>query len=99
MQTCFHWTIFRYEVNPADDPAWSLGGNAFWKGTVYAPFGDIDIVDGVIEGQILSGGSVEVHGGDPGPVDEGYEDGETYIDFVLSNHIEEFGYGCDNYWW
>lgn len=84
--------VQNYNVNPADDPAWSMGQNTFWLGTIYAPYGDIDIADGIISGQLLSGGSVSVHGGDAGPI--GAPINETMVDFVLSNHMDVYGYDC-----
>ncbi len=84
--------VQNYNVNPADDPAWAMGQNAFWLGTIYAPYGDINVTDGIISGQLLSGGSISVHGGDAGPI--GAPINETMVDFVLSNHMDGYGYAC-----
>ncbi|MFC1716395.1 Ig domain-containing protein [Candidatus Poribacteria bacterium] len=80
-----------YEAARADDPAWSMGMDTMWEGTIFAPFGDIVITDGVIAGQLISGGTVTVHGGSTAiPTPEN----ATYIDFVLSNWIRDNGYAC-----
>ena len=69
-----------------------MGQNSVWYGTVYTPYGDIDVTDGLIYGQLLSGGSVDIHGGSPTKV--GTLTGNTTVDFVLSDHIATYGSQC-----
>ena len=73
------------------DWAWGMGNNSVWYGAVYAPYGNINVTDGIIKGQLISGGTVEVHGGSPTyptPV------GATMVDFALANHIRDHGSKC-----
>jgi len=79
-----------YDAQPADYPAWSMGQNALWYGAIYAPYGNIDISDGVIVGQLISGGTVTVHGGNSSQIETPIN--ETMIDFVMSEHIATYGY-------
>ena len=73
-----------------DEPAWEMGNNALWYGTIYTPHGDIDVTDGVIFGQLISGGNVTVHGGSSAQIDTPVN--ATMIDFVLSDHLRDYGY-------
>ncbi len=72
-----------------DDPAWTMGNNTIWYGGVYAPYGDIALYDGLIYGQLISAKTVTVHGGNPAKID-GKD--TTEINFVLNNHMYEYGY-------
>jgi hypothetical protein len=70
-----------------------MGQNASWSGAVYASYGDIDVTDGFINGQLISGGSVNIHGGNPSQIDTPMN--ATIVDFALSEHIYEYGYACE----
>jgi len=70
-----------------------MGQNTSWIGAVYAPYGDIDVTDGVITGQLISGGSVNIHGGNPSQINTPMN--ATIVDFALSEHIYDNGYACE----
>lgn len=74
------------------EAAWAMGNNSIWYGAIYAPYGDIDVTDGIINGQLISGGTVIVHGGNPSVIPTPVN--ATMIDFVRSNFIYEYGYDC-----
>jgi len=74
------------------DFAWGMGNNTVWFGAVYAPYGNIEVTDGVIAGQLISGGTVEVHGGSPSQVTTPVN--ATMVDFALANHIRDHGSKC-----
>jgi len=76
-----------------DEPAWIMGQNAIWNGCVYAPDGDIAVTDGIIKGQLLSGGSVVVHGGNPAQAPEELNPlNATMVDYAPSSFLEINGY-------
>jgi len=73
-----------------EELAWSMGKNSLWFGSIYAPYGDIGSTDGVIYGQMISGGSIVLHGGSPAQIQTPIN--ATMADFVLSDHIRDYGY-------
>ena len=89
-----YWEVQHQQIAD-NDPAVSFKNNITWRGTVYAPFGDIDIIDGVLEGQFVSGRHISVHGGSPSSTVPEPPVNETMIDFVLSNYMRYYGkYDC-----